>query len=92
MASFLALTAVTAACLWLSVGWRPRGMPPWVPAAALAAATIACRGVYGYVILAVGLASIAAMLATRSRLVLIPLLAIGPLYVGLRSTGAWDGM
>jgi hypothetical protein len=79
-----------ATWLWLG-GWRPGRWPSWAPALALLLATLSCRGLYGYLILAIGIASALLTRWTRSRVVLAVLLVIPLLYIGSRMTGAWDG-
>jgi hypothetical protein len=89
---WMGLTAVLAAWLWASRdGWRPRRVPAWLPSLSLAATTVACRGAFGYLTMAVGLAAIAAVFLSRTRLILAGLLVVAPAYIGLRATNAWDG-
>ncbi len=91
VAAWMALSAVTATWLWLS-GWKPKGRwPGWAPASVLTIACLSCRGVYGDLLLTLGLATAFASRWTRSRLVLGLLLVPPVLYMGLRATGAWDG-
>jgi len=92
LVTWMALSTVLAFWLWACrERWRARYLPAWLPPIALLLTTIACRGIYGYVLVALGLAAIALLLLTRSRWVLAPLL-VGPLlYMGLRASGAWDG-
>ena len=85
----------TAAWLWLSrSGWRPLGLPTWtapIAALALGATAVACRGVFGYAILAIGLASTVVTVAFRTKVLLIALMLVPPTYIVARATGAWDG-
>ena len=90
VAAWMALSTVMAGWLWLG-GWRPRLGPAWAPALALLAATISCRGVYGYILLGIGLASALLTRWTRSRAILVVLLLLPVIYMGLRSSGSWDG-
>ena len=90
VAAWMAMTTVMATWLWLG-GWRPPRCPGWAPAMALLAATISCRGVYGYILLAIGLASALLTRWLRSRAVLVALVVIPVIYMGLRGSGSWDG-
>ena len=92
LVSWMALATVVATWLWACrERWRTRYLPPWLPPIALLVTTIACRGVYGYVTLVLGLLAIGLLLLTRSKWVLAPLLLLPVVYIGLRTTGAWDG-
>lgn len=91
LACWMALTAVTAT--WMAVGnfWRPRPILGWIVASALILTTIACRGVYGYLVLLTGLLAIGLTLGLRSRIPLVALVTLGLAYMGLRLTGVWNG-
>ena len=91
VSNWLALSATVATWAWLRGAWRPGVIPAWFPPLILSAFTIACRGVYGYANLAVGLGVAVAthFLGTRAFLILLAILP--PLYVAGRSTGLWDG-
>ena len=93
LGSWMALATVTAAYLWLCRGgWNPPWrVPRWVPTLVLAATTIACRSVYGYILLAVGLAAAGLMLTFRARWPIVFLLLAQPTYVALRVSNTWDG-
>jgi hypothetical protein len=91
LADWMALTTVTATWLWLG-GRRLGRWPAWPAALALLIATLSCRGLYGYLILAIGLASALLTRWLRSRAILVALMVAPLLYMGLRATGAWDGM
>jgi hypothetical protein len=90
LAAWMALTTVTATWLWLG-GWRPGRWPGWAPALALLLTTLSCRGIYGYLILVIGIASALLTRWLRSRAILVALIVVPLLYMGLRGTGAWDG-
>jgi hypothetical protein len=90
VAAWMALTTVTATWLWLG-GRRIGRCPGWIPALALLLATLSCRGVYGYLILAIGLPAALLTRWLRSRAILAALLLVPILYMGLRGSGAWDG-
>ncbi len=90
LATWMALTAVTATWLWLG----DRGRRRWAVGAvalALVLTTISCRGVYGYLILAAGLATAFLSHLTRPRPWLALLLAVPVAYMAARVSGAWDG-
>ena len=84
------MTAVMATWLWLG-GWRPPRCPGWAPALALFVASLSCRGVYGYILLTIGVASAVLTRSLRSRAVLVALSVIPVAYMGLRGSGLWDG-
>ncbi len=90
LAAWMATTAVMATWLWLG-GWRPGKWPGWLPAAALVAASLSCRGVYGYILLAIGLGSALLTRWFRTRAVLVALAVPPVVYMGLRGSGLWDG-
>jgi hypothetical protein len=91
LVSWMSLSTVMATWLWACrERWQRPYLPAWLPPIALLLTTIACRGIYGYVILTLGLSAIGLILLTRSRWVLVPFLLVPVLYVGLRSTGLWD--
>jgi hypothetical protein len=95
VAAWMALTTVAATWLCLSrSGWRPFGLPPWtsaIAAAVLGGTTLGCRGVYGYSILAIGLPAACLTLALNTRLFLMALVLVPPVYILSRASGAWDG-
>ena len=90
VAAWMALTTVTATWVWLG-GWRAGRWPTWATALALGLATLSCRGVYGYLLMAIGLAATMLTRGLRTRIVLIALMALPVVYIGLRAAGAWDG-
>jgi hypothetical protein len=91
LASWMALTTVMATWLWLGGAWRPRRWPAWAPALALMATTLSCRGVYGYITLAIGLAVALSTRWLRSRAILIILASVPFTYMALRGSGLWKG-
>lgn len=96
VAAWMATATVAASWLALSRSARggPSGPPAWAAGAsavALGMTTLACRGVYGYALLAVGLAATAITLGLRTRLALMALFLVPPVYMVARSSGAWDG-
>jgi hypothetical protein len=95
LAAWMALTTVMAAWLWLSKsGWRPFGLPTWtsaIAALALGATTVACRGVFGYAVLAIGLIAAVVTAAFRTKVLLMVLMLVPPAYIVARATGTWDG-
>jgi hypothetical protein len=90
VAAWMALTTVTATWLWLG-GRRIGRWPGWIPPLALLLVAISCRGVYGFLILAIGLPTALLTRWLRSRTILAALLLVPVLYMGLRGSGAWDG-
>ena len=89
LAAWMALAAVLAT--WLAAcrdGWRPAA---YLAAPALILATLACRGVYGYATLAVGLLVAAITAGLNTRWALAALLLIPPTYAVARASGLWDG-
>jgi hypothetical protein len=92
LATWMALTTALACWLWLCrANWRPWRLPSWSPALALGLTTVACRGVYGYVILLIGVPAAVLTRALGTRAILVALLLIPPVYTGLRISGRWDG-
>jgi hypothetical protein len=91
VASWMALTTVMAAWLWIGGSWRPRRGPAWWPTVALLAATLSCRGVYGYILLAIGLATLSMTRLLRTRAILVILILIPSAYMSARASGFWDG-
>jgi hypothetical protein len=84
----------TVAAVWLATDknkWRLWKLPRWLPAIVLLGATLICRGMYGYAILAAGLCAVAMWRAVPLRLWPALLMIVPALYVGLRYSGAWDG-
>jgi hypothetical protein len=90
LSCWMALSAVIALWLWLGREWRPRWGPAWGPSLLLVLGTIATRGVYGYINLAVGALAVAVTTSLRTRAALIALALLVPLYCGLRISGVWD--
>jgi hypothetical protein len=89
-ATWMALGAVTSFWLWIGGAWRPRRGPSWWPTLVLVLASIACRGIYGYVTLGLGLASASLTRGLRTRGVLVALALVAPIYIGVRASGLWD--
>lgn len=90
LATWMALAAVVACWLWIGRGWRPPRGPSWWPALVLVLASIGCRGVYGYLTLCLGLATVAVTWALRTRWAIALLLLAATVYMGMRVTGEWD--
>ena len=90
VASWLAMAAVVAGWLWLGRSWRPSRGPSWWPTLVLVLASLGCRGVYGYILLACGLLATVLTQTFRTRWVLALVVAAAPTYVALRVSGAWD--
>ena len=91
MSVWLALATVIAAWAWLTRAWQIPRIPPWSPFLALLATTIACRGVYGYLALAIGLTTVLATRILGTRAFVVALALIPPSYMTLRITETWDG-
>jgi hypothetical protein len=89
-ATCMALGAVTAFWLWIGRGWRPRWGPSWWPTLVLVLATVGCRGVYGYITLALGLIAAVLTQTLRTRIILVAIALITPTYITVRVTGLWD--
>jgi hypothetical protein len=89
VAAWMALTTVTATWLWLG-GWKPGRWPAWAAALALLLAAISCRGIYGYILLALGLPAVLLTKWLRTRVFLIALAVMPLLYMTVRATGVWD--
>lgn len=90
LASWMAMAAVAAVWLWLSGSWSPRRGPSWWPALVLVATSIACRGVYGYINLALGIGTALLTRWLRTRWILVGLALVAPAYFALRISGVWD--
>jgi len=90
LAEWMALGAVMACWLWAGRLWRPRRGPAWWPPLVLVLASVACRGVYGYITLGVGLAATLLTIGLRTRWALAALSAATPAYLVLRVSGVWD--
>jgi len=90
LASWMALTAVTATWLWLGRA-RSGRLQLGIIALLLVLTTLSCRGVYGYLLLAFGLATAVLTSWKQARAWLIVLAAIPVLYIGVRISGTWDG-
>ncbi len=91
MASWMALAATTAVWLWLGGIRRVGRIPIGVAAPALILASISCRGVYGYITLALGIGSALAARALRTRILLVGLALVPAGYMASRAAGLWDG-
>lgn len=91
LACWMALAAVLALWLWLGRGWRPRWGPAWGPSLLLVLGTLATRGVYGYINLAIGALAVVLTTRLRTRAALTTLALLVPLYCGLRISGVWNG-
>ena len=90
LATWMALGAVSASWLWGGGAWRPRRGPSWWPSLVLFLAAAACRGIYGYLTLGLGLAAALTTQALRTRWVLVALALLAPTYMTLRLGGLWD--
>ena len=94
VSSWMAMATVLA--VWLAFcreGWSPTipRVPRWAPAVVLLLTTALCRGVYGYLDLAVGLVVAGLMQVSRSRWPLVALLIVAPMYTYARISERWDG-
>jgi len=90
LATWMALGSSVAFWMWLGRGWRLGRSPAWLPPAVLVATTIACRGVYGYIGLAIGLVATLLTQMLRTRWVICAVALIAPVYIALRVSGQWD--
>ena len=90
-ATWMALATTISTWVWLRRAWKPLPLPAWLPPGIQVLTVAACRGVYGYINLGVGLPAALILHTTRSRLILIALACVPPAYVVARTTGAWDG-
>jgi hypothetical protein len=90
LASWMATAAVLACWLWLGRLWKPRWGPAWWPALILVLNAVACRGIYGYVTLLLGICAVVFTQIFRTRLILVVLMLAAPLYLAARASGAWD--
>lgn len=91
LATLMALFAVAAAWRLVGLDARRRSPATWAAVVLLILISISCRGVYGYLILATGLAVLGLTALTRS---VVPLLAVGmmaPTYMATRALHAWNG-
>jgi hypothetical protein len=78
---------------WLAIGdraWPSRWGPSWWPPLVLVLTVAACRGLYGYVFLGVGLAAAGLTRTLRTRWILVALALVAPVYMALRVTGTWS--
>jgi hypothetical protein len=91
LTTWMALASTSAVWLWLRRGWTPWRAPSWSPALALTLVTVACRGVYGYLGLAIGLPTAVFSNLLKTRVLIAILAFLPPLYVGVRASGLWDG-
>ena len=91
LATWMALSSTVAAWLWLRQGWEPGRAPAWAPPLALAAVTLACRGVFGYMNLMLGLATVGLSHLLKTRWIILALALVPPAYVAARVSGAWNG-
>jgi hypothetical protein len=91
LTSWMAMTATLAAWLWFRKAWQPWRWPAWSPWLALTVVTLACRGVYGYASLALGLATATLSHLLRTRSLIAALALIAPTYIAVRVSGVWDG-
>ncbi|MBI1373945.1 MAG: hypothetical protein GC159_14575 [Phycisphaera sp.] len=88
LCAFMAIATVASFACW-RVGKAARlwNLPAWLPMAILLITTLACRGVYGYALLLIGLAALFVMHLTSDRVVLVVLLCGAALYIVLRLAG-----
>ena len=91
LATWMALASTTAAWLWLYRGWSPWKAPAWFPSLALTLVTTACRGVFGYATLGIGLVTALLSRWLQTRFLIASLALLAPVYVGVRVSGTWDG-
>jgi hypothetical protein len=78
---------------WLAIGdraWPSRWGPSWWPPLVLVLTVAACRGLYGYVVLGLGLAAAVLTRTLRTRWVLVAMALVAPVYMALRVTGIWS--
>jgi hypothetical protein len=90
LATWMALGGVMA--FWLAIGrsWPSRWGPSWLPTLVLVLTAAACRGIYGYLSLGLGLIAAASTRTLRTRWVLVALALIAPVYLTLRLSGTWS--
>ena len=88
------MTAASLTGWWL---WRTgviRRMGNWpfgLLLSGLLVTTVLCRSTGALILLIIGMAAIWLTTRLRTRMVLVGLLLIGPIFVVLRTTGAWSG-
>jgi hypothetical protein len=91
LATWMAMGGALA--FWLAIGdraWPSRWGPSWWPPLVLVLTVAACRGLYGYVALGLGLAAAVLTRTLRTRWVLVALALVAPAYMALRISGTWS--
>jgi hypothetical protein len=89
---FMTAASLVAVWLWTTRAWRKLwGVPAGWLLIPLVGTTILCRATGALALLALGLLVMWTSARTKSRIAIACLLAIVPMYLVLRSTGAWQG-
>lgn len=88
------MTSATLVGVWLWTSGslkRIFALPMSLPVGALAVTTVLCKSTGALVLLIGGLGLLFAGRQIRTPLLLLAAVAVAPLYMGLRATGAWSG-
>lgn len=92
VALFMASATVVAAWLWLSGTLRRlSGVPMSVIAVSLAVTTVLCKSAGAIGLMFAGVSVLIGSRFVRTRVMVLILLSIAPVYMGLRATALWNG-
>ncbi|MBI1335756.1 MAG: O-antigen ligase domain-containing protein [Phycisphaera sp.] len=90
---WMCMTALVGMWLWWTGALKKiRGVGVALPVVALLATAVFCKSMGAVVLMVFGIGALACAKWFHLRLAMVALLIAAPLYVGLRSTGRWDGL
>jgi hypothetical protein len=89
---WMCMTGLIGLWLWRAKSMRDvAGVPAMLLIPSLLVTAVLCRSSYAVMLLAVGLAALAATVVLRTRLVMILLLCVAPLFIAVRGSGLMSG-
>lgn len=96
VAMFMGTAAVCGLWLWTAGKVRAvriwgGSVPTWIPAIGLFAVAAACRSSYALLLMLGGTGALLASRVLSTRVILMGMLLIAPLYIAARTVGGWDG-
>ena len=89
---FMGVTAVLAYWAWMTHSPKKLlGMPMWAIALGLVVTTVFCKALGGVTLMMVGIGVLSLLRWPKTKVAVLLLIAVAPLYMVVRSSGEWTG-
>jgi hypothetical protein len=89
---FMGVTAVLAYWAWMTESPKKLlGMPMWAIAIVLVITTVFCKALGGVALMMLGIAALTMLRWPKTRVAVLVLMIVAPMYMIVRSSGEWSG-